>query len=235
MEGDAGKTIASSQLRNKKHTTRSTSSSQEVLEEMRGKPVKSSNAKIMSFPTETRVIMRFPVMPVIHWAVGDTLESRVHEKISSGGDLLSILWRTALGEKDDAGLPVVELGNKTSYHGLVLPSSLISHPLARIHHALLPLGSHMKSPEVYFIWSDTWTPLSGSCRQKGPCFQSLPPGDLLRLSVMPPKHTLFQNFLQIYQNAEKKSVRLSRLCIKRILDSAQWGEIRSFRGRFGLE
>lgn len=48
------------------YTTRSTSSSQEVLEEMRGKPVKSSNAKIMSFPTETRVIMRFPVMPVSH-------------------------------------------------------------------------------------------------------------------------------------------------------------------------
>lgn len=58
---------------------------------MRGKPVESSNAKIMSFPTETRVIMRFPVMPVSHWAMGDTLESRVHEEISSGGDLLSSL------------------------------------------------------------------------------------------------------------------------------------------------
>lgn len=66
LEGDSGKAIASSQLRNKNQTTRSTSSSQEVLEEMCGKPVKSSNAKIMSFPTETRVIMRFPVMPVIH-------------------------------------------------------------------------------------------------------------------------------------------------------------------------
>lgn len=168
---------------------------------MRGKPVKSSNAKIMSFPTETRVIMRFPVMPVIHWAVGDTLESRVHEKISSGGDLLSSLWRTALGEKDDAGLPGVEAGkqNLLPCSGFTVLTDLTPTGKNSPCSPLFPLGSHMKSPEVIRHPNAT----QGSCRQKGPCFQSLPPGHLLHLSVMPPKHTLLQNFLQIYQSAEK--------------------------------
>lgn len=170
---------------------------------MCGKPVKSSNAKIMSFPTETRVIMRFPVMPVIHWAVGDTLESRVHEKISSGGDLLSSLWRTALGEKDDAGLPGVEAGkqNLLLWSGFSVLTDLT--PTGKNSPcSLSPRITYEISRSVFYLIRHP-NATQGSCRQKGPCFQSLPPGHLLHLSVMPPKHTLLQNFLQIYQSAEK--------------------------------
>lgn len=146
-------------------------------------------------------------MPVSHWVMGDTLGSINHKKISSGGDLLSVLWSTEKkGEKDDAELPGWQVGNKTSYKGLLLLSSLISYPLARIHEALLPLGSHMMSPDVYFILLYTRMPLSCSCRQKGPCFQSLPSDYLLCFSVKPPKSTLLQNSLQIYQNAEKNQL-----------------------------
>lgn len=139
---------------------------------MRGKPVKSSNTKIMSFPTETRVIMRFSVMPVIHWAVGDTLESRVHEKISSGGDLLSSLWRTALGEKDDAGLPGVEAGkqNLLPCSGFTVLTDLTPTGKNSPCSPLFPLGSHMKSPEVYFIWLDTRTPLRVLADRRGLVF-----------------------------------------------------------------
>lgn len=106
LEGDSGKIMVSRQLSNENYTIRS-ASPQEIEEERNGSPVKSSSTKTMSFPTETRAIMRFSVMPLIHWAMGDTLGSINHKKISLGGDLLSVFWRTVLGEKNDAKLPSV--------------------------------------------------------------------------------------------------------------------------------